>query len=291
MMYTLFAYTRDPGNRIVRFAVNQEVQESMTAYLEKQVQAFSDDCEEVPFDGKYKPDQGEMLVIDGFDDLDSLGKVVAAPLDAPVADPADLSFDQIRALFFGQQEVDGAWSVYLQSFDRRRVISSAGFSIFHSKDIYKRIEGAGLTLDNKLAARLRGNKLSFFSFFHARQIFDMSSYYQEATDNDIKQFSGLKQLHVDDVNELMVVSDSWVRRKVWLVMQSGILEKVPPNDIKAIAAEFNIPVDYVDHDGEERIKLPADKKSLKTLLRFLDEDYYKSPLSKTNFLTNSKRAV
>jgi hypothetical protein len=291
MMYTLFAYTRDPGNRIVRFAVSQDVQVSMTAYLQEQIQAFGTGCEEVPFDGNYKPDEGEMLVIDGFDDLDSLGKVVASPLDVPVADPASLPFDQIRALFFGQQEEDGTWTVYLQSFDRRRVISSAGFSIFHSKDTYKRIEGAGITLDNKLAAKLQGSKLSFFSFFHARQIFDMSSYYQEATDNDIKQFSALKQLHVDDVDALMAASDTWVRRKVWLVMQSNILGKVPPNDIKAIAAEFSIPVDYVSHEGEEKIKLPVDKKSLKTLLRFLDEDYYKSPLSKTNYLTNSKRIV
>jgi len=290
-MYTLFAYTRDPGNRIVRFAVSQEVQESMTAYLKEQVQAFNGDCEEVAFDGKYKPDQGEMLVIDGFDDLDSLVKVVAAPLDVTIANPAELSFDQIRALFFGEQEGDGTWTVYLQSFDRRRVISSAGFSIFHAKDTYKKIEGTGLTLDNKLAARLRGNKLSFFSFFHARQMFDMSSYYQEATDTDIKQFAALEQLHVDDADELMAVSDAWVRRKVWLVMQSGILQKVPPNDIKAIAAEFNIAVHYVNDGGVEKIELPTDKKALKTLLRFLDEDYYKSPLSKTNYLTNSKRAV
>lgn len=290
-MTTLFAYTRDPGNRIVRFAVSQEVQESLTAFLEEQIGVFDVECDEVPFDGKYKPDDGEMLVIDEFDDLDNLGSVVASPLDAPVADPASMAFDQIKALFFGKQEPDDTWTVYLQNFDRRRVISSAGFSIFHSNNVYKKIEGSGLTLDNKIAARLRGSKLSFYSFFHVRQIFDMSSYYQEATDNDIKQFSSLKQVHVVNVDELMDASDSWVRRKVWLVMQSGILEKVPPNDIKAIATEFNIPIDYVSHEGQERIKLPTQKKSLKTLLRFLDEDYYKSPLSKTNFLTNSKRAV
>ena len=232
-----------------------------------------------------------MLVIDEFEDLDNLAKVVAAPLDVEVADPTSLDFDQIRALFFGHQEADGTWTVYLQSFDRRRVISSAGFSIFHSHDTYKRIEGSGLTLDNKLAARLRGTKLSFISFFHVRQLFDMSSYFREATDNDIKQFSGLKELHVEDVDALMAAADTWVRRKVWLVMQSNILGKVPPNDIKAIAAEFKIPVEYVTKDGSEKIQLPADKKSLKTLLRFLDEDYYKSPLSKTNYLTNSKRAV
>lgn len=183
------------------------------------------------------------------------------------------------------------WTVYLQSFDRRRVISSAGFSIFHARDTYKRIEGSGLTLDSKLAAKLRGTKLSFFSFFHVRQIFDMSDYFQEATDNDIKQFAELPELHVEDLNELMAASDSWVRRKVWLVMQSNILGKVPPNDIKAIAAEFGIPVEYIAQEGLEKIKIPGDRKSLKTLLRFLDEDYYKSPLSKTNYLTNSKRAI
>lgn len=290
-MYTLFAYTRDPGNRIVRFAVNNDVQTSMTTYLAEQVESFGTDCEEVPFNGNYKPEPGEMLIIDEFEDLDSLAKVVAAPLDVPVADPCNLDFDQIRALFFGHKEDDGTWLVYLQSFDRRRAISSAGFSIFHSKDTYKRIEGAGLTLDNKLAAKLRGTKLYFFSFFHIRQIFDMSNYYQEATDSDIKQFAGLKELHVEDVDELMAASDSWVRRKVWLVMQNNILGKVPTNDIKAIAVEFSIPIEFVTQDGKEKIKLPGDRKSLKTLLRFLDEDYYKSPLSKTNYLTNSKRAV
>ncbi len=89
----------------------------------------------------------------------------------------------------------------------------------------------------------------------------------------------------------MAASDSWVRRKVWLVMQSTILSKVPLNDIKAIATEFSIPIEYVTQDGNEKIKIPRDRKSLKTLLRFLDEDYYKSPLSKTNYLTNSKRVV
>lgn len=180
-MYTLFAYTRDPGNRIVRFAVSNDVQASLTAYLSAQVESFGTDCEEVPFDGNYKPEQGEMLVIEEFEDLDSLTTVVAAPLDIPVADPSSLDFDQIRALFFGQKQEDGTWVVFLQSFDRRRVISSAGFSIFHSTDTYKRIEGSGLTLDNKIAARLCGTKLYFFSFFHIRQIFDMSNYYQEAS--------------------------------------------------------------------------------------------------------------
>lgn len=290
-MHNLFAYTRDPANRIVRFAVDQAVQNAMTTFLDPQVAIFDADCGEVEFDGKYKPDDGEMLVINEFDDLDNLAHVIGAPLDVPVADPNNFSFDFIRALFFGKEEPDGSVSVYLQNFDRRRVISDTGFSIFHAQGVYKKIEGTGLTLDMKVAAKLNGNKLRFFSFFHVRQIFDMTSYYQEATDADIREFARLDQVAVQNLDGLIAVSDSWIRRKLWLVRESRILERVQPNDIKAIAAEFNIPIEYEQLNGEDRIKIPEDKKALKTLLRFLDEDYYKSPLSKTNFVTNSKRAV
>jgi hypothetical protein len=290
-MHNLFAYTRDPANRIVRFAVDQAVQNAMTAYLNQQIEDFDSDCDEVEFDGKYKPDDGEMLVINEFEDLDNLAHPIGAPLDIPVADPSNFSFDSIRALFFGKTEADGSVSVYLQNFDRRRVISDTGFSIFHAQGVYKKIEGTGLTLDTKVAAKLNGSKLHFFSFFHVRQIFDMTSYYQEATDADIREFAGLDQVTVANLDGLIAVSDSWVRRKLWLIRESRILERVQPNDIKAIAAEFNIPVEYQEVNGEERIKMPEEKKALKTLLRFLDEDYYKSPLSKTNFVTNSKRAL
>jgi len=290
-MYTLFAYTRDPAQRIVRFAVDREVQDEMTAFLQLQVDNFNQEHEEIAFDGKYKPDPGEMLFIEEFEDIDELSSAVDAPLNYPIADPAELQFDLIRALFIGAKDDDGVVSVYLQCFDRRKLISNAGFSIFHSQNVYKKIEGTGLTLDTKIAAKLTGTVLRFASFYHVRQIFDMTSYYQEATDADIHEFANLEQVSVQDREALFAFSDGWIRKKLWLIKQSGILERVPPNDIRAIAAEFNIPVIYEAAEEGERLGLPADKRELKTILRFLDEDYYKSPLSKTNFITNSKRAL
>ncbi|MFA9275625.1 MAG: hypothetical protein ACEQSE_12210 [Candidatus Aquirickettsiella gammari] len=289
-MYTLFAYTRDPSQRLVRFAVDQTVQRELTTYLDAQVSFFEQEREDIIFDGKYKPDDDEMLVIEGFDDIDNLAAAIVAPLNFPIADPNNFSFDQIRALFFGKTE-NGTTSVYLQNFDKRKLISETGFSIFHAQNVYKRIEGTGLTLNTKITAKLQGNVLKFFSFFLISQMFDMSSYYQVATDADIAEFANLPQVSVQDQDALISVSDNWVRNKFWLIKQSGILEKVAPADLKVIAAEFGIPVVYEAVDGTERLQLPIDKKQLKTLLRFLDEDYYKSPLSKTNFVTNSKRAV
>jgi hypothetical protein len=82
-----------------------------------------------------------------------------------------------------------------------------------------------------------------------------------------------------------------VRRKIALVQQSGILQNVPLHEMKAVAIDFGIPFTTVDEDGTEVICVPDNKSDLKKLLRFLDEDYYKSPLSKTHFVTNSKRVL
>ncbi|OQW66786.1 MAG: hypothetical protein BVN35_21245 [Proteobacteria bacterium ST_bin11] len=170
-------------------------------------------------------------------------------------------------------------------------MSTNGLSIFHSANVYKKIEGIGLTIDSKLTAILKDGSLKFFSFHLLRQIFDMSEYYKEATDSDIDDFASLQLITADSLPNLISISDTWVRRKFSLIQQSQILENVPLNDIKAVAAEFNIPLATTTADGIEKIVLPGNKADLKTLLRFLDEDYYKSPLSKTQYITNSKRVA
>lgn len=287
-MISLFAYTKVAAHRIVRFELDAKVQAELSCYLTAQADEFDKGCHEFPFDGKFKPDQDQLLYIDDFDDLDNLAGKVAAPLAVPLIPQDDEFLSEIKALFFGIER-DGVWVVYLQAFDRRKLISNKGFSLFHEGHVYKRVDGAGITLDGRVAAKLHGEKLSFRSFFLARQIFDLSKYYLEATDADIAEFSKIAQVAVADVDAFKQVSDSWVRRKLWLVQQSKILEKVTPADLKVAALEFGLSIKYQDNDdGVSVLLIPDDKKELKSLLRFLDEDYYTSPLSKTNFMTNSK---
>lgn len=124
-----------------------------------------------------------------------------------------------------------------------------------------------------------------------RQIFDVSEYYKEATDADIKQFADLSCISVKDLNDLVAMSDNWVRRKLWLISQSQILDKVAVTDIRAAALEFRIEITTEMQGGIEKIIIPEEKKQLKKTLRFLDEDYYKSPLLANYYLANSKRAA
>nr|WP_319802936.1 Kiwa anti-phage protein KwaB-like domain-containing protein [Xanthomonas vasicola] len=161
--------------------------------------------------------------------------------------------------------------------------------MFHSENVYKKLDGTGITIDNRVVAKLAGKRLSFRSFFYARQIFDLSSYYQDATDTDIAEFAQLDKVSVRNVDQLKQISDTWVRRRLWLVQQSKILETVDISDLIAAVAQFNLTINRaVDANGKELIVIPEDKRELKNLLRFLDDDYYTSPVSKNNYRTNSK---
>lgn len=291
MTLSLFALTSDPAKRIVKFNLSNDVQADLTTYLKDQESSFDLQQDEIVFDGKYKPDAGEVLCIENYDDIDNLESAIRNPTSLDLVDPSEDFFHDIKALFSGYILATGGVKVLLQNFDRRKIISTNGLSIFHSANVYKKIEGIGLTIDHKLTATLEEGKLKFFSFHNARQIFDLSEYYKEATDDDVIEFSNMDLIKSVDNNQLLEMSDSWVRRKISLIQQSGILQNVPINEMKAVATEFSIPFITVTENGDELIKIPDNKSDLKKLLRFLDEDYYKSPLSKTNFITNSKRVL
>jgi len=292
MVYNLFALTDDPNNRRVRFSLSHDVQSDLTKFLSPQKTDFLMGAQaEIPFDGKYKPDDGEILVINDFDDLDKLADAIEYPLAIPEVDPTPETFMRICALFFGEINQDGSVTVLLQYFDKRKIISTNGLSIFHASNVYKKVEGIGLTLDSRITVILEGKTLKFYSFHHTRHIFDMSGYYKEATESDIKDFAAQECIAVPDLSNLINISDSWIRRKLWLIQQSGILKKYPMQQIKTVAMEFNVHLETVTENEIEKIVVPQDKATFKSLLRFLDDDYYKSPLSNVKYLTNSKRLV
>lgn len=287
-MLNLFALVKDPAARVQRFSLAKEVQEEITTYLEKQEVAFNQAEAEIAFDGKYKPDPGEVLYIDDFDDLDKLSAAVSDPMSVPEVTPSIELFDTISALFSGRVEEDKSVTVLLQNFDRRRILSTRGFTIFQADDVFKKVEGLGLTIDYKLAAILKGKRLRFSSFHNARQIFDLTAHYVEATDADIATFAEMPAIHANKAL-LVATADTWIRRKLALVQQSQILNKFALPDIRKAAEQFGLALAVESIDGVDKIVLPQDKAELKTLLRFLDEDIYEAVLSKTRYVTNSKR--
>jgi len=165
----LFALTSIAGARIVRFLLTQELQDEIRTTFENQLAAFVSGIDDVvPFDGRYQPDEGELLSIEQFEDVDGMQEAVANPLTVDTFDPQLHALDSIKAIFAGISN-DGHTRVLVQLFESRRVISNKGLAIFFTGETFRKVSDAGLTLDTKLLAVLDGNTLRFQSFHFLRE--------------------------------------------------------------------------------------------------------------------------
>lgn len=83
------------------------------------------------------------------------------------------------------------------------------------------------------------------------------------------------------------MANTWIRRKIAIINDSGVLTNNSAAQIKRLARSAGIDISVEN----KKIVLPNDKEQLKIILGFLDEEAYKGPFSKATFLANSKRLV
>ncbi|SFS27656.1 Kiwa anti-phage protein KwaB-like domain-containing protein [Pseudomonas sp. NFACC42-2] len=282
----LFALMDVPGARLIRFPLSVDLSADIsTVFNDQHTEFFRGVDTIIPFDGRYTPEEGELLEIPDFADVDGLLAAVANPLSVDQYDPNTHSLDLVRAIFTGI-EVAGVPRVLVQIFERRRLIARAGLMLFFANNQFQKMSESGLSLDTKLLAVLEGTNLKFQSFHFAKRVFDLSEYFREATNEEVTTFAGHEKLAVQDVQVFLAAAGPQIRKKISLIRQSAVLENYSTDQIVAVAASMQFPLALSD-DG--RIIVPDNNTELRKLLRFLDEDYYESPLSNTRFISNSKR--
>lgn len=282
----LFALMDVAGPRLIRFPLSADLSVEIAAVFAQQHDNFFRGVDTiVPFDGRYTPEEGELLEISDFADVDGLLAAVANPLSIDQYDPNMHSLDLVRAIFAGF-DVGGAPRVLVQIFERRRLIARAGLMLFFANNQFQKMTESGLSLDTKLLAVLEGTNLKFQSFHFAKRVFDLSEYFREATNEEVTVFAGHEKLAVKDVQMFLDSAGPQIRKKISLIRQSAVLENYSTDQIVAVAASMQFPL-ALSEDG--RIVVPDNNTELRKLLRFLDEDYYESPLSSTRFISNSKR--
>lgn len=286
-VFNFFALLSADGEAEVRrIVVESQLQVAMGQEFATQRQTlFGDQSEEVRFDGRYKADENEVLYVEGLSLPPPVGAAVHIPTSVAPLTAKDDDLDRLKAIFAGRWR-QNAPELILQTFDRRRLLTKR-FTLLIRRDTFTKMADAGLVLDTRAAAAYQNNRLYFRSFDQARRIFDLSAYYREATTTDLKRFAKLKSLALEDSESFVSDSDSWVRRRIAMILDSDLLDKCKPHDIAKKARKYRLNVRL--QDG--RLVIPSDKKEMKDLLHFLDENYYTSDLTGKQFLTNSKRPL
>ncbi|MBK4522689.1 DUF4868 domain-containing protein, partial [Enterobacter hormaechei] len=256
---------------------------------------INQDIEQIDFCASYNVQDGEIFSINPFDDEIGIINAIERPDAVPVWDPDDVSVHYFKALFTGEPASNGnPTQVWLQCFDRRQIINNekSFFQVVTQPgNRFSVSTRPGFSLSDRLTAILVGDKLLFKSFFMLRRFFNMEEYFNEATREDLDNFIGNDIFHVENAEDFMTFADSAIKKKVSLIINSGILNDQPIENLIECAQKIGYQLGITNVNGDNKITMPNSKREVKQLLYFLDQGYFNSIITNELMLTNSKRPI
>ena len=287
----LFALVDDDDAPIRRIPLTAALSAELAQLFAEQLAVLLGDKQPIPFTGSYNVDEGEIFNIADYPLLLDIRQAISNPLICQMLN-LNIETHRIKALFSGSW-VAANQTVNFQVFDTGKLLKR-GFTLIGSGDTYKKLEEPALMLQDKLTAHYHSGILHFSSYHNTKRFLDLSGYYREATDTDISAFADIELFAFEDEAGFKDQADSIIRKKIALLQKNKVLENITVVDIQNVANNFNaeLPEEHhisikVNEDG--KLVIPGDKKKLKELIRFLDEDYFTAPLTKRKCLTNSKQ--
>ncbi|WP_235289921.1 Kiwa anti-phage protein KwaB-like domain-containing protein [Klebsiella variicola] len=293
----LFAITdSEIPTRIIKIDIDAPAQTVVENLFRTQRSEFiNEDIEEIEFCASYNVQDGEIFSINPFDDEIGIINAIERPDAVPVWDPDDVSVHYFKALFTGEPASNGnPTQVWLQCFDRRQIINNekSFFQVVTQPgNRFSVSTRPGFSLSDRLTAILVGDKLLFKSFFMLRRFFNMEEYFNEATREDLDNFIGNDIFHVENAEDFMMFADSAIKKKVSLIISSGILNDQPIENLIECAQKIGYQLGITNVNGYNKITMPNSKREVKQLLYFLDQGYFNSIITNELMLTNSKRPI
>lgn len=200
-------------------------------------------------------------------------------------EPNSDDFPKIRALFIGKYNGNDAYSVAFQKFKSDQYISTRKLHLFFSNNTFTADKRVGITVGKQIDCLYEDGQLRFASFYFARQIFDLSYYYREATTADVQRFVSDSIISMDDGEDFSHTANSWERRKIASIVDSGTLKNYSATNIRSLAKKTGLDIIVKD----KKVVIPSDKKERRIVLGFLDEEVYKGVFSQNLYQTNSKK--
>lgn len=286
-LYALCRVSQGDDLAVKRVSITGPVQEQIDGMFQAQAVQFLDGVtEEVPFGTDWQLDPEEILTTDmPAEGIQVAEALTGNPMALPLINAQNFTAEGIVALATVEGEGDGA-RILIQRFTAQQVLQRK-FSLLLDGDTFRRLTSPAFSLDNYLVAIIEGGKLKFKNFPNVKRIFKLSHIYQEATDQQVEEFCAHECLVVENVEAFKALADQTTRKLVFAITKSGILNQPDVPDVVEKATALGLTLTH--QDG--RLVMPKDKKTIKQVLRFLDDGIYEAPLSARRYMTNSKRPM
>jgi Kiwa KwaB-like protein len=289
--FNLFAGVVSPTDDIQpeRIRLERALQDEITSMFAEQADAFlHGDLEKVDFNPKanYRLEREQVFVIKALKLPASYSEAALKPHSVTDFALSPNSAPQIVTVFATDATATRVKRVLFQQFRSPQLLDKR-FALFWSQNQFQRISSDGFSLAHELAAIHQSGNLYFRSLAVASRFFDLEEFQPEATTAEIASFVGNTLFAMDDESEILSIieSDSWLRRRVASIESSRKLQGVKPRQAADKAKVFAIDIKV----AKNKIRLPKEKKSLKAVVKFLNEEYFHGELTSQPYETNSLR--
>ena len=286
MPQNLFAACRiNKELKAKRVHLDRSVQQDIETIFKNQEADFRQGVtDEIDFDGDWKPEPNEFLTIDIPQEAEILVDAINSnAVSVPSIDTKEFGQEGIKALFTGSSNNEST-KILIQQFSSRQMLSNK-FALVLKGNAFRRLDDQAFTLDTSLTCILEDGKLKFKSFHKMRSIINLSDFYREATETEIRSFAKHPTFEVADIERFLGESDQTIRKLVHSVTRMETLDQYSAKEIKAAAKGVKMDIAM----KKKRILMPESRAEIKILLHFLNDGLYEAPLSKQRYVTNSKK--
>jgi hypothetical protein len=243
--------------------------------------------EEIAFTGDWKPDDDQLLTINGLPEAQVL--IAATEMNAialPVLDVQNFGQENVKGLFTSIG-VGHTKRLLVQNFGPQQLLSTQ-FTLLHDGNVFRRLTEPAFSLGTQLVAIIgAGGDLKFKSYPMLRRILDISPVFREATDAELGAFCAHACLSFGDAQLFAGSADEGVRKLVHAIGKMNVLGVHAVGEIETRANEIGFQLEVV----AGRITVPQDRKRAKALFSFLLNRVYRGPLDQQLLITNSVRPL
>ncbi len=286
--FQLAAIIRQGGTtRLLRIPLHQGLQDTLSESWEEQYAAFVEDMAEIGFNAGYQPEEHERFRLQDYELpawLAGEDSQSVPALDAITNDDALL--DATKGIVACARNDNGEELMLFQNFSRSHVIRPGRF-LFLQNDTYETTPRAGLTLDSRLSAVYlpTAGKLLFHNFRTVNTFLPLADFYEEASEQQIRDVLGHKLLAAEDADALATDANQWFRKRFAMLRDSTVLDTYSAKQIQARSKGYEVAI----HVSKGQIVFPAERAAAKKLLQFLNEELFRGAITEKLFETNSKR--
>jgi hypothetical protein len=288
--YALFVLLKDELV-LKRIRLTQDVQNDLSGDFAGQAETFlNPNLKRVDVEPLYTPGDGEIFAIRKYPINELFQNALKAPEEVPDLELNEEEIGKIKSIVGGFWDPNGnKATIYFQAFNRAKMIEPRT-SFFLKDKIFQRLDTRGIRLDDKLVAVYKDNTLLFYSA-SIKSFLDISDYYQEATDAEIKTVLKHPLIDTENVGDVLSMATTWMRKQFSGIIQSKVLDVVSAREIKKHAKDFGIEIKIMKKNKKESIQFPKEKSEIKDFLKLMNEEYFMGILTNKKFETNSKRGI